>query len=208
MAHAHFTLDSWGYKHTFWICNSFCFSTATVVARKCLNVTLNGHFLSCFFFKKVEITLNISTTSWRRVGEWTSIFTHSWPRSYRKLSVSIMFRSHYLPLHHMAESSCAPLSAMYSLVNRKPSCLCWLTDSSSSVVHKKRRLVPPLTTIFGCCPSVHHPYRLVIKKFTSSQEMVLFKGLLNQSLSWGSLGRTYGKGNVLPITGHKGPEKE
>jgi hypothetical protein len=40
MAHAHFTLDTYGYKHTLRICNTYCFSTATMVAPTHLNVTL------------------------------------------------------------------------------------------------------------------------------------------------------------------------
>jgi len=33
MAHAHFILDTQGYKHTLIICNTYCFSAATMVAR-------------------------------------------------------------------------------------------------------------------------------------------------------------------------------
>jgi len=47
-AHAHCMLDNLGYKHTHTICNTYCFSTATMVAQKRLNVTLFVHFLSCF----------------------------------------------------------------------------------------------------------------------------------------------------------------
>jgi len=35
-----------GYKHTLRVCNSYCFSTATTVARKHLNVTLYVQCLS------------------------------------------------------------------------------------------------------------------------------------------------------------------
>jgi len=43
MAHAHCTLDSWGYKHTLRICNTYCFSTVTVVSRTRLGVPLYLH---------------------------------------------------------------------------------------------------------------------------------------------------------------------
>jgi len=33
MANGHFMLDNWGYKHTITICNAYCFSTATKIAR-------------------------------------------------------------------------------------------------------------------------------------------------------------------------------
>ena len=39
-ARAHCILDNLGYKHTLRICNSYCFSTATMVARTRLSVTL------------------------------------------------------------------------------------------------------------------------------------------------------------------------
>jgi len=46
MAHVHFTPGTYGYKHTLGICNIYCFSTATMVARTRPNVTLNLHCLS------------------------------------------------------------------------------------------------------------------------------------------------------------------
>ena len=47
MAHAYGMLDTEGYRHTLTICNSYCFSTATMVARTHLNVTSYVHYLSC-----------------------------------------------------------------------------------------------------------------------------------------------------------------
>jgi hypothetical protein len=38
--HAHCMPGSQGYKHTLSVCNTYCFSTATVVVRKRLSVTL------------------------------------------------------------------------------------------------------------------------------------------------------------------------
>ena len=48
IAHAHCLLHTQGYKHTLRICNTYCFSTATVVARTHLNVNLCAHCLFCF----------------------------------------------------------------------------------------------------------------------------------------------------------------
>jgi len=47
MVRAHFMLDIWGYKHALIICITYCFSTATMVARARLIVTLYIHYLSC-----------------------------------------------------------------------------------------------------------------------------------------------------------------
>jgi hypothetical protein len=48
MALAHFTLGTYGYKHILSICNTYCFSTAKMVARIRLNVTLQrGFFPPC-----------------------------------------------------------------------------------------------------------------------------------------------------------------
>jgi len=43
-------LNNKGYKHKLRICNSFCFSTATIVRRKQFNVMLYVHKLSCSSF--------------------------------------------------------------------------------------------------------------------------------------------------------------
>ena len=50
VAHAYCMLDNWGYRHTLRICNrsTYCFSTATIVRRKRLNVTLHANCLSCY----------------------------------------------------------------------------------------------------------------------------------------------------------------
>ena len=46
MAHAHFMLDTQGYKHTLKICNTHCFSTTTLVART--RLTLYVHwYITC-----------------------------------------------------------------------------------------------------------------------------------------------------------------
>ena len=47
MAHAHCMLDTKGYKHTLTICNTYCFSATTMVARTRLYTTLYFHYLSC-----------------------------------------------------------------------------------------------------------------------------------------------------------------
>jgi len=47
LAHVHFTLGTQVYKHTLRIFNSYCFSTATMVAPTHLNVTLYVQCLSC-----------------------------------------------------------------------------------------------------------------------------------------------------------------
>ena len=39
----------WLQIHTLRLCNSHCFSTATMAARKRLNITLYVHCLSCYF---------------------------------------------------------------------------------------------------------------------------------------------------------------
>ena len=53
IVHAHWMLDNKGYRHTLRIhvCNTFCFSTATVIAQMHLRVTLHVHCLACYMFK-------------------------------------------------------------------------------------------------------------------------------------------------------------
>jgi len=49
IVHAHCMLDAYGYKHTLRIYNTYCFSTATMVVRTCLNVTSYILCLSCYY---------------------------------------------------------------------------------------------------------------------------------------------------------------
>jgi len=46
-AHAHYMLNNYGYKHTLTICNTYSFSTAKMVSRTHLHITLYVHCLSC-----------------------------------------------------------------------------------------------------------------------------------------------------------------
>jgi len=39
-AHAQCILDNQGYKHTLRICNTYCYTIATMVATTCLNIAL------------------------------------------------------------------------------------------------------------------------------------------------------------------------
>jgi hypothetical protein len=52
MAREHCMLDNWGYRHTIRVCNTCCFSTATVVVRTRLNVTLYVRCLPCLLLSK------------------------------------------------------------------------------------------------------------------------------------------------------------
>ena len=49
MKHAQCMLDTCGYKHTLRICNTYCFTTSTLVARMRLKITLYVHS-NCLFF--------------------------------------------------------------------------------------------------------------------------------------------------------------
>jgi hypothetical protein len=50
MAHAYGMLDTYGYKHILRICNTYCFSTSTIVKQARLNVTLPVLFSLMLFF--------------------------------------------------------------------------------------------------------------------------------------------------------------
>ena len=63
-AHAHCMLDTQRYKRTLGICNTYCFSTATVVVRTRLNVTLYVHCLSCSIFLSLRCTGSTVKASW------------------------------------------------------------------------------------------------------------------------------------------------
>jgi len=48
VAHAHFMLDNWGYKHTLRMSNNYLFSNVKVVSRTRLKVTLHVRYMSCY----------------------------------------------------------------------------------------------------------------------------------------------------------------
>jgi len=50
MVLVHCMLDTKGYNYTLWICTTYFFSMATVVAWTCLHVMLNAHCMSCLTF--------------------------------------------------------------------------------------------------------------------------------------------------------------
>jgi len=55
----HMFVACWIPKATnaFRVCNTYCFSTATVIARTRLNVKLHVHFLSCWFMLLIQTFL-------------------------------------------------------------------------------------------------------------------------------------------------------
>ena len=63
--HAHCVLDTWGYKQTLRICNKYWFSTATLIKRARLNITLYVHCLTALFvlvlsfMKQLGMSLNL-----------------------------------------------------------------------------------------------------------------------------------------------------
>jgi hypothetical protein len=59
-AKAHCMPDNYGYRHTVRVCNAYCFSTATMVTRTGLSVTLYIHCLSCLYFGKKTRRQNLS----------------------------------------------------------------------------------------------------------------------------------------------------
>ena len=56
MVHSSCMLDSLGYKHTLRLCNTYCFPTATMVARTRVNIT---SFVHCFHFSVCDATVQL-----------------------------------------------------------------------------------------------------------------------------------------------------
>jgi hypothetical protein len=59
-AQAHFMMDMQDYKNTLVICNSYCFSTATIVTTTHLSVTLH-ELLPLLLLRSLEIVYNMIT---------------------------------------------------------------------------------------------------------------------------------------------------
>jgi len=58
MAHTRCILDTYVHKHTLRICDTFCFSTATLVTRRLLNVTLHVQHVGCLVYKYSRTSIN------------------------------------------------------------------------------------------------------------------------------------------------------
>jgi hypothetical protein len=65
VAHAHFMLFTYGYKHILRICKTYCFSTAAMVARTSLNVTLYVHSLSFLLLLCVRGRQEVAQWGWK-----------------------------------------------------------------------------------------------------------------------------------------------
>ena len=91
MAHAHCMLDTYGYKYTPGICNTYCFSTATTAERTRHNVTLHVHYLSCLSELRTNIlkaTLYVtlcSTSSKLLSVVYLTTLSMTWRRTVRLL---------------------------------------------------------------------------------------------------------------------------
>jgi hypothetical protein len=75
MAYAHCMLDTQGYKCTYRLCITHCFSTATMVERTRLIITLYVHLLSLFILNMVYVTTSsVTWTTFRRIASWLVYF--------------------------------------------------------------------------------------------------------------------------------------
>jgi len=66
MAYSQCMMDSWDFRHTLRICNTYCFSNATMVTRTRLNATLYIFCLSCYStYKDLSLSRCDLTWPWR-----------------------------------------------------------------------------------------------------------------------------------------------
>ena len=119
MAHAHCMLDTYGYKHTHRICNTYCLSTATTVARKRLSVTLYVHcvlfrciFTSWLILFSSQINKKRNYMSWCLLPNFSLVF---WiiPRETRKRMLADMFEKRYCSRQLARQVTCLLRSSGY-----------------------------------------------------------------------------------------------
>ena len=63
MAHAHCVLDTWIYKHTLRICNTYCCSSTTLVARTHLNIAAYTHWPCLYILNWDSVYCAVRTES-------------------------------------------------------------------------------------------------------------------------------------------------
>jgi hypothetical protein len=119
MTHAHCMLDTYRYKHTHRIYNTYYLSTATTVARKRLNVTL---YVQCVLFRRVftwclitfssQTNKKLNYTSWRSLPNFSLVF---WiiPRETRTRLLVDMFEKRYCSRLLAREVTCLLRSSGY-----------------------------------------------------------------------------------------------
>jgi hypothetical protein len=78
MVYVPYMLDTKGYKHTHRICNTYCFSTATVVAQMCLYVTLYAHCLSCLTTSNVSPFSNLVLMCCHQSDQTVTMLNRCW----------------------------------------------------------------------------------------------------------------------------------
>jgi len=119
MAHAHCMLDTYGYKHTHRICNTYCFCTATTVARKHLTVKLYAHcvlfrciFTWCLILFSSQINKKLNYTSLRLLPNFSLVFWIT-PRETRIGLLADMFEKRYCSRQLARQVTCLLLSSGY-----------------------------------------------------------------------------------------------
>ena len=96
MVHVYCMMDTKGYKLTLRIGNTYCFSTATMVARTRLEVMLYIHFLSCCGF------VASCWLSWWLISDhcWCIIVLHHWLSIFMHKSASWLMSNITIINHH------------------------------------------------------------------------------------------------------------
>ena len=65
VANAHCMMYTEGYKYTLTKCNTYCFPTATTVARTRLDIMFYVHCLSCYVNNRIVLTVLIKTKEYK-----------------------------------------------------------------------------------------------------------------------------------------------
>jgi hypothetical protein len=110
MAHTHCMLDTKGYKHTLRMCNNYCFSPPSMIARTLLDVMLYTyvHCLFVFSFGAIRPTQTSVDTFFRlldRTRTHTQTHTHT---GRTRDEWSARNRRRYLHNKHMRRTSMSP----------------------------------------------------------------------------------------------------
>jgi hypothetical protein len=132
MVHVHCIPNTKGYKLTLRICNTYCFSTATIVARKRLRVTLYVHCLSVILLRNLLVYIYIYIYIWMlrevRFAVLTATMNHSvfWSAMPCNLVATFQNTPYHPPTHCRSSSKALSVRrrrwpALFRHVSRRPS---------------------------------------------------------------------------------------
>jgi hypothetical protein len=166
-----YMLDAYGCRHTLTICNTYCFSTATMTARTRLNIAVSLHFLACYILDTTHSAGNLPTKSLPIVQWHTIIFiqnsfheVHNRVAQQERSVLSILlneFRLNLIDKFYIKSRSEAIWFRFVSVPNVR--CSVCTKQETNCFLHNKKSIAQKQRVLrdMNCIP--HHDIKIVFE---------------------------------------------